>query len=145
MLDDYIAAETWDMLCLYAERAFEAFTQKSVILLIIQGVLILFSFWDRSGCFFVILSAVGLYSVYGSISVWVSVRRMELAAKQLSETRCRQFMLALSVRHKNTPYSEMIFIPEENKGEDNYKMTNKLHGREYTFNGKKFERNYSYV
>lgn len=133
MLDDYVAAETWDMLCLYAERAFEAFTQKSVILLIIQGILILFSFRDGNVRFFAILSAIGLYSVYGSASVWISVRRMELAAKRLSETRRRQFMLALDVRHKNTSYSEMIFIPEESGSEDNYGMTNRLYGSGYAF------------
>ncbi|MDE5577372.1 MAG: hypothetical protein K2J11_08295 [Oscillospiraceae bacterium] len=132
MLDDYVAAETWDMLCLYAQRAFEAFTQKSVILLIIQGVLILFSLWDRNVRFFALLSAMSLYSVYGS-AAWISVRRMELAAKQLSETRRRQFMLALDVRHKNTSYSEMIFIPEENGSEDNYGMTNRFYGSGYAF------------
>lgn len=133
MLDDYVAAETWDMLCLYAERAFEAFTQKSVILLIIQGVLILFSIWDGDVRFFALLSAVGLYSVYSS-AAWISVRRMELAAKRLSETKRRQFMLALDVRHKNTSYSEMIFIPEENGSEDSYGMTNRLYGSGYAFN-----------
>ena len=137
MLDDYIAAETWDMLCLYAERAFEAFTQKSVILLIIQGVLLLFSLWDRNVRFFALLSAMGLYSVYGS-AARISIRRMELAAKRLSETKRRQFMLALDVRHKNTSYSEMIFIPEENGGEDNYKERTYLN---YIGSGKKFERN----
>lgn len=130
MLDDYVAAETRDMLCLYAQRAFEAFTQKSVILLIIQGVLILFSLWDGDVRFFALLSAADLHSVYGS-AAWVSVRRKELAAKRLSETRRRQFMLALHVRHKNTLYSETIFIPEESGSEDSYGMTNRLYGLGY--------------
>ncbi|MDE7278156.1 MAG: hypothetical protein K2N26_00285 [Oscillospiraceae bacterium] len=142
MLTDYEAAELWDMIWLYTERAFEAFTQKSVILLIIQGVLIVFSFWDGNGRFFAVLSAVGLYSVYGSISVWVSVRQMELAAKRLSEIKRRQFMLALDVRHKNIFYSGTMFIPEENGSEDNYQENICL---KYTISGKKFERNYSYV
>lgn len=141
MLTDYEAAEMWDMLWLYTDRAFEAFTQKSVILLIIQGVLML-SRCDGNSRFFALLSAVGMYSVYGSLSVWVSVRRRVIAEKRLIEIKRRQFMLALDVRHKNAFYSETMFIPEENGGEDSYQEIACL---KYIGSGMKFERNYSYV
>lgn len=120
MLNEYFAAEVWDMLWLYIGRAFEAFTQKSVILLIIQGVVIVFSVWDKSSGFFVILAATGAYSVYGSVSARVSLRRMELAANRMSETKRRQFRLAVDVRRRIRFYGEAIFIPEENRREDNY-------------------------
>ncbi|MCM1024158.1 MAG: hypothetical protein NC395_08890 [Prevotella sp.] len=120
MLNEYFAAEVWDMLCLYIGRAFVAFTQKSVILLIIQGVVIVFSAWDRNSGFFAVLAAIGVRSVYGSVSVWVNLRRMELAANRLSETKRRQFRLSVGVRRRIRLCGEMIFFPEESRAEDKY-------------------------
>lgn len=115
MLDDYLVTELWDLLWLYVGNAFAALTQKSIAALIIQGVLITFSFWDRNSRFFVILAAVGVYSVYGSLSVWISIKRRKLAAERLIETKYRQYILAADLRHKKPLYKEILFIPENNK------------------------------
>ncbi|MDE5742189.1 MAG: hypothetical protein K2H90_07050 [Oscillospiraceae bacterium] len=139
MINDYLVTELWDLLCLYAANAFTALTQKSIFVLIIQGVLITLSFWDKNSRLFVILTAIGLYSVYGSFSVWVDLRRMELAAKQQSEVKWKQYRRTINLRHRNLLYDEIIFIPETNNEEDNF---NKLYRMEYATN---FERNYNYV
>lgn len=139
MLDDYLVTELWDLFWLYADNAFAALTQKSIFVLIIQGVLIAFSFWDKNSRLFVILAAIGVYSVYGSLSVWVSLRRMELAAKCQREAKWKQYRLSINLRHRNLLYEEIIFIPEANNEEDNFK---KIYESEYTTN---FERNYNYV
>lgn len=139
MLDDYLVTELWDLFWLYADNAFAALTQKSIFVLIIQGVLIAFSFWDKNSRLFVILAAIGVYSVYGSLSVWINLRRMELAAKRQREAKWKQYRLAINLRHRNLLYEEIIFIPEANNEEDNFK---KIYDSEYTTN---FERNYNYV
>ena len=139
MIDDYLVTELWDLLWLYVGNAFTALTQKSIFVLIIQGVLFTLSFWDKNSRLFVILTAIGVYSVYGSLSVWVDLRRMELAAKRQREAKWKQYRLALNVRHRNLSYDEIIFIPEVNNKEDNFR---KLYNSEYTMN---FERNYNYV
>lgn len=139
MIDDYLVTELWDLLWLYVGNAFTALTQKSIFVLIIQGVLFTLSFWDKNSRLFVILTAIGVYSVYGSLSVWVDLRRMELAAKRQREAKWKQYRLALNVRHRNLTYDEIIFIPEVNNKEDNFRKIYKL---KYTTN---FERNYNYV
>lgn len=139
MLDDYLVTELWDLFWLYADNAFAALTQKSIFVLIIQGVLIAFSFWDKNSRLFVILTAIGVYSVYGSLSVWINLRRMELAAKRQREAKWKQYRLSINLRHRNLLYEEIIFIPEANNEEDNFK---KIYNSEYTTN---FERNYNYV
>ena len=139
MIDDYLVTELWDLLWLYVGNAFTALTQKSIFVLIIQGVLFTLSFWDKNSRLFVILTAIGVYSVYGSLSVWVDLRRMELAAKRQREAKWKQYRLALNVRHRNLTYDEIIFIPEVNNKEDNFR---KLYNSEYAMN---FERNYNYV
>ncbi len=139
MIPEYLVTELWDLFWLYVGNAFAALTQKSIFVLIIQGVLIAFSFWDKNSRLFVILAAIGVYSVYGSLSVWVSLRRMELAAKRQREAKWKQYRLAINLRHRNLSYDEIIFIPEVNNSEDNF---NKIYNSEYTTN---FERNYNYV
>ena len=139
MIDDYLVTELWDLLWLYVGNAFTALTQKSIFVLIIQGVLFTLSFWDKNSRLFVILTAIGVYSVYGSLSVWVDLRRMELAAKRQREAKWKQYRLSINLRHRNLLYDEIIFIPETNNSEDNYR---KLYNSEYTTN---FERNYNYV
>ena len=47
MLYEYYNTEFYDMLELYVNRIFETLTQKSVILLIIQGITLAFSAWDK--------------------------------------------------------------------------------------------------
>lgn len=138
MITEYVVTELWDLFWLYADNAFTAFMQKSIFVLIIQGVLIAFSIWDRNSRFFVVLSAIGVYSVYGSISVWVNMHGIELAAKRQSEARYRQYRRALNLRHRKLPYDEIIFIPEINNDTDNF---NKIYTAEYKMN---FERNYIY-
>lgn len=140
LLDDYVVTELWDMLCRYAGNAFAALTQRSVVWLIIQGVLIAYSFWDRNSRFFVLLSAIGLYSVYGSISVRVNVSRMELAAKRMRESQYRQYRLSLGTRHRKNYYDEILFIPDVNNDEDNFV---KLSNEEY-YCKNNLERNYIY-
>ena len=139
MLDDYLVTELWDLFWLYVSNTFAALTQKSIFVLIIQGVLKAFSFWDKNSRLFVILTAIGVYSVYGSLSVWVSLRRMELAAKRQREAKWKQYRLSINLRHRNLLYDEIIFIPEANNSEDNF---GNLYSSEYTTN---FERNYNYV
>ena len=139
MIDDYLVTELWDLLWLYVGNAFTALTQKSIFVLIIQGVLFTLAFWDKNSRLFVILTAIGVYSVYGSLSVWVDLRRMELAAKRQREAKWKQYRLSINLRHRNLFYEEIIFIPETNNEEDNFR---KLYKQEYTTN---FERNYNYV
>lgn len=110
----------WDMLDYRICRAFDAFTGESVISLIIQGVLIAMSLWDKNARFFVILSAIGVYSVYGSISVWVNIRRMELAEKRRSELKYRQYRLAADIRNKSLVRDDIIFIPESGRDDDSF-------------------------
>ncbi len=110
----------WDMLDYRICRAFDAFMRESVISLIIQGVLIAMSLWDKNARFFVILSAIGVYSVYGSISVWVNIRRMELAEKRRSELKYRQYRLAADIRNKSLVRDDIIFIPESGGDEDSF-------------------------
>lgn len=139
MIDDYLVTELWDLLWLYVGNAFTALTQKSIFVLIIQGVLKTLSFWDKNSRLFVILTAIGVYSVYGSLSVWVDLRRMELAAKRQREAKWKQYRLSINLRHRNLLYEEIIFIPEANNEEDNFR---KIYDLEYNIN---FERNYNYV
>ncbi|MDE7289263.1 MAG: hypothetical protein K2N71_07165 [Oscillospiraceae bacterium] len=139
MIPEYLVTELWDLLWLYAGNAFTALTQKSIFVLIIQGVLKTLSFWDKNSRLFVILTAIGVYSVYGSLSVWVDLRRMELAAKRQREAKWKQYRLAINVRHRNLIYDEIIFIPEINNDEDYF---GNLYNLEYTTN---FEGNYNYV
>ncbi len=100
---------------LYFEKAVLALLQKSVILLIIQGVLVTFSVWDKNSGFFVILAAIGVYSVHGSISVRVSLRRMETAVKKLFEIKSRQFVRLMDNRNEEPPSGKEIFIPEKER------------------------------
>lgn len=139
MPDEYVITELWDLFWLYVDNAFTAFMQKSIFVLIIQGVLIALSFWDKNSRFFVILTAIGVYSVYGSLSVWVNLRRIELEEKRQREAKYRQYRRTINLRHRNLLYDEIIFIPETNNDGDNF---TKLYISEYTTN---FERNYNYV
>lgn len=141
MPDEYVITELWDLFWLYADNAFTAFMQKSIFVLIIQGVLLALSFWDKNSRFFVILTAVGVYSVYGSLSVWVNLRRIELEEKQQREARYRQYRRAINLRHRKLPCDEIIFIPETNNDEDNL---NKIYNTEYNYFELKLGRNYIY-
>ncbi len=138
MIPEYLVTELWDLLWLFAGNTFTALTQKSIFVLIIQGVLKAFSFWDKSSRLFVILTSIGVYSVYGSLSVWVDLRRMELAAKRQREAKWKQYRLSINLRHRNLIYDEIIFIPEANNSEDYF---GRLYNSEYTTN---LERNYIY-
>ncbi|MCM1327929.1 MAG: hypothetical protein NC253_00675 [Ruminococcus sp.] len=138
MLDEYVVTELWDLFWLYAYNAFTAFMQKSVVWLIIQGVLLTFSFWDKNSRLFVILTSIGVYSVHGSLSMRINLRRIELAAKRQRETRYRQYRLSRNLRHRNITYDEIIFIPEINNDKD---IFGKLYIEYYTTN---FERNFIY-
>ena len=144
MVADYYNDELWDMVDIYISKAFQAMTQENVIWLIIQSVLIAFSVWDKNSRFFVILAAVGLYSVYGSIAVWVNIRRIELEEKKQSESKYRQYRLAVNLRHKKPSYNEILFIPEINNDEDclNKLYSANAYGRYIKMN---IERNYLYV
>lgn len=137
MPDEYVITELWDLLWLYVDNAFAALTQKSIFVLIIQGVLIAFSFWDKNSRFFVVLAAIGVYSVYGSISVWISLKRQKLAAESLCRIKYRQYILAVKLKCRKPLYKEILFIPENNK-EDNFRTIYNLY---YTLN---MERNYIY-
>lgn len=141
MPDEYVITELWDLFWIYFDNAFTAFMQKSIFVLIIQGVLIAFSFWDRNSRFFVILAAIGVYSVYGSLSVWVNLRRIELEEKRQREAKYRQYRRAINLRHRKLPYDEIIFIPESNNSEDNL---NKIYNMEYNYFELKLGRNYIY-
>lgn len=110
MLYDYYNAEMWNMIDLYINRVFEFLTQKSVVVLIIQAITLAFSAWDKNSGLFVILANIGVYSVYGSISVWISIRRRELAEKKLDEYRKKQYDRSIEVRRDEQLYSE-LFIP----------------------------------
>ena len=113
MIAGYFDNEIYDITELYIVNAALALWQKSVVLLVIQSVLLTFSDWDKNSGFFVILAAIGVYSVYGSISVRISLRRLETAAKKLSETKCRQFIRSLDIRRDILPAVREIFIPEK--------------------------------
>lgn len=141
MPNEYVITELWDLFWIYVDNAFTAFMQKSIFVLIIQGVLIAFSFWDRNSRFFVILAAIGVYSVYGSLSVWVNLRRIELEEKRQREAKYRQYRRAINLRHRKLPYDEIIFIPEPNNSEDNL---NKIYNIEYNYFELKLGRNYIY-
>ena len=110
MLYDYYNVEMWNMIDLYINRVFEFLTQKSVVVLIIQAITLAFSAWDKNSGLFVILANIGVYSVYGSISVWISIRRRELAEKKLDEYRKKQYDRSIEVRRDEQFYSE-LFIP----------------------------------
>ena len=110
MLYEYYNTEFYDMLELYVNRIFETLTQKSVILLIIQGITLAFSAWDKNSRLFVILANIGVYSVYGSISMWISIRRRVLEERKLEEYRKKQYDRSIDVRREEQLYSE-LFIP----------------------------------
>lgn len=112
MLYDYYNDETRNMVDLYINRIFEFLTQKSVVVLIIQAITLAFSAWDKNSGLFVILANIGVYSVYGSISVWISIRRRELAVRKLDEHRKKQYDRSIEVRRDEQLYSE-LFIPEK--------------------------------
>lgn len=112
MLYECYNDETWNMIDLYINRIFEFLTQKSVVVLIIQAITLAFSAWDKNSGLFVILANIGVYSVYGSISVWISIRRRELAEKRLDEYRKKQYDRSIEVRRDEQLYSE-LFIPEK--------------------------------
>lgn len=112
MVYDCYNSEFFDMLESYLNKAIEILTQKSVVLLIIQGVLLAFSVWDKNSRFFVILAVIGIYSVYGSLSVRISIRRMETEARKLDESRKKQYDLKINVRRTEPLYNE-LFIPEK--------------------------------
>lgn len=121
--DSYI----YDMLELYCAKAAYALVHKSVVLLIIQGVLLTFSLWDKNSRFFVILAAIGIYSVHGSFSVRISLRRIETAVKKLCEIKRRQFIRSLDIRREKFVGEEEIFIPvKEHGSEDHILMTSFL-------------------
>lgn len=110
MLINYNYSELWDMIDLYINKTFEILTQKSVVLLIIQGIVLAFSLWDKNSRLFVILAAIGVYSVYGSISMWISIYRMELAARKLDESRKKQYDREIDV-HREEMIRGTLFIP----------------------------------
>ncbi len=110
MLYDYYNAEIWNMVDLYINRIFEFLTQKSVVVLLIQAITLAFSAWDKNSGLFVILANIGVYSVYGSLSVWISIRRRELAERKLDEYRKKQYDRSIDVRRDEQLYSE-LFIP----------------------------------
>lgn len=110
MLYECYNDETRNMIDLYINRIFEFLTQKSVVVLIIQAITLAFSAWDKNSGLFVILANIGVYSVYGSISVWISIRRRELAEKKLDEYRKKQYDRSIDVRRDEQLYSE-LFIP----------------------------------
>lgn len=114
MLYDYYNVEMWNMIDLYINHIFEFLTQKSVVVLILQAITLAFSVWDKNNGLFVILANIGIYSIYGSISVWISIRRRELAAKKLDEYRKKQYDRSIEIRRDEQLYSE-LFIPEKEK------------------------------
>ena len=113
----------YDMLELYSAKAADVLVHKSLISLIIQGVLLAFSLWDKNSRFFVILAAIGIYSVHGSLSVRISLRRMELAAKKLCESRRRQFARSLDIRREKFSPGEEMFIPVKEQGLEEHDFT----------------------
>ena len=112
MLYDYYNTEMWNMVDLYINRIFEFLTQKSVVVLVIQAITLAFSAWDKNSGLFVILANIGVYSVYGSLSMWISIRRRELAVRKLYEYRKKQYDRSIAVRRDEQLYSE-LFIPEK--------------------------------
>ena len=110
MLYECYNDETWNMIDLYINRIFEFLTQKSVVVLIIQAITLAFSAWDKNSGLFVILANIGVYSVYGSLAVWISIRRRELAVRKLDEYRKKQYDRSIDVRRDEQLYSE-LFIP----------------------------------
>ncbi len=110
MLYECYNDETWNMIDLYVNRIFEFLTQKSVVVLIIQAITLAFSAWDKNSGLFVILTNIGVYSVYGSLSVWFSIRRRELAERKLDEHRKKQYDRSIDVRRDEQLYGE-LFIP----------------------------------
>lgn len=137
---EYVIAEIWSIIDRRIGKAFEALTQKSVIWLILQGALLAFSLWDKNSRLFVILAAIGVYSVYGSLSVRISIEQRELAAERLNETRYRQYILAAELRHKKPQHREILFIPEISK-EDGASHVPNYQSRQIQI---KSERNYIY-
>ena len=125
MLIEYYDTDSYfyDMLELYCEKAAYTLAQKSVVLLIIQGVLIAFSIWDKNSRFFVILAAIGIYSVHGSFSVRISLRRKELAAKRLCEIKRKQFARSIDTRREKLAVTEEIFIPVKEQGSEARTLT----------------------
>lgn len=109
MLFDFYA-EFFNMLEYYLLKAFEFLTQKSIVLLIIQGVLIALSVWDKNSRFFVILAIIGVYGVYCSISVWASLHRRAIAASKLDESRKKQYDRSIDVRRNEQMFCT-LFIP----------------------------------
>lgn len=97
------------------EKAALDLIQKSLILMIIQGVVLAFSLWDKNSRFFVILAAIGVYSVYGNISVRINLRRIETAVKEISKVRSRQFARELDIRRENIFSVMALFIPEKER------------------------------
>lgn len=110
MVYDYYNVELWNMLDIYGSKIFEFLTQKSLIVLIIQGITLAFSAWDKNNGLFVILANIGVYSVYGSISVWISIHRRELAEHKLDTFRKKQYDRSIEIRRDEQLYSE-LFIP----------------------------------
>ena len=110
MLYECYNDETWNMIDLYINRIFEFLTQKSVVVLIIQAITLAFSAWDKNSGLFVILANIGVYSVYGSLAVWISIRRRELAVRKLDEYRKKQYDRSIEVRRDEQLYNE-LFIP----------------------------------
>ena len=110
MIFSYTNPQIWDIMDYFILKAFEILTQKSVVTMVIQGIVLAFSLWDKNSRLFVILAAIGVYSVYGSISMWVSIYRRELAARKLDESRKKQYDREINVRHEETMYST-LFIP----------------------------------
>ena len=125
MLIEYYDSDSYfyDMLELYWAKAADVLVHKSVISLIIQGVLLAFSLWDKNSRFFVILAAIGIYSVHGSLSVRISLRRLEQAAKKLCETKCRQFTRSIDTRREKINPTEEIFIPIKEQGTETHIFT----------------------
>ncbi|MBP1560461.1 MAG: hypothetical protein J6C96_04375 [Oscillospiraceae bacterium] len=116
MLYDIFSPEFWDYLDALTLKAFEFLTQKSLITLVIQGVLLTFSLWDKNSRFFVILAAIGVYSIRVNFSVWDNIRRRELAERRTQESRSRQYALLRSRGPEK--FRELMFIPEEEIPDD---------------------------
>ncbi len=110
MLYDYYNAEIWSMLELYVNRIFEFLTQKSVVILVVQAITLAFSAWDKNSGLFVILANIGVYSVYGSASLWFSIRRREMLERKPDQCRKKQYDRSIEVRREEQLYSE-LFIP----------------------------------
>lgn len=110
MLYDYCNAETWNMLELYINSVFEFLTQKSVVILIVQAITLAFSAWDKNSGLFVILANIGVYPVYGSASLWFSIRRKEMLERKPDRYRKKQYDRSIEVRRDEQLCSK-LFIP----------------------------------